>query len=247
MNLRELQDILSRLGLTEYESKTLTSLLKLNEAKAPDISREAQVPKTRVYDVLDKLVEKDLVIEIQGRPKRYRARETDKVFNELLNAKRLEIKGLEKETVKMQASFVSGTSKEESGEKVLKVKERQDFVRILAQEISKAKESVLAFTELTPKHSVLRNAIATAKSNNVEVKMLHRMEDAELAKVKELGIGLKKSLHGMEAFIIDGKKLVLALSDFKKTQPEYYFAIWNDSPIIEPLNNHFTKLWNADD
>jgi len=245
MNFRELQELLSRLGLTEYESKTLTSLLKLNEAKAPDISREAQVPKTRVYDVLDKLVERDLIIEIQGRPKRYRAREPDKVFSELLNERRREIKQLEKETTDLQSRFSAGAGEEDTGEKVLKVKEKQDFVRILAQEISKATDSVLAFTELGPRHSVLRNAISQARANNVSVKMLHALDEGELGKIRELGIELKKSMHGIEAFIIDGKKLVLALSDFKKAQPEYHFAIWNDSPIIEPLSNHFSSLWEA--
>jgi len=245
MDLREIQGILSRLGLTEYESKTLTSLLRLNEAKAPDISRAAQVPKTRVYDVLDKLVERDLVIEIQGRPKRYRARSPEKVFLELLSAKKRELKTLEKETSELRTKFNTASDEEETGEKVLKVKEKQDFVRILAQEISKAKDSVLAFTELAPKHSVLRNALAEATSRNVKVKVLHEADESEFDKVKGLGVELKKSQHGIEAFIIDNKKLVLGLSDFKKPQPEYNFAIWNDSPIIQPLRDHFSKLWEA--
>jgi len=245
MDAREMQDILSRLGLTEYESKTLTSLLRLNEAKAPDISREAQVPKTRVYDVLDKLVEKDLIIEIQGRPKRYRARASEKVFNELLTSKKQEIKHLEKETTEMQSRMTPGITEDEFGEKVLKVKETQDFVRILAQEISKAKDSVHAFTEIAPKHVVLRNAIAQAKQNKVDVKLLHALDESEVVKLRDSGVELKKADHGIEAFIIDKKKLVIALSDFKKDQPEYHFTIWHNSPIIEPLTNHFRQLWAA--
>lgn len=241
----EIRETLSGLGLTEYESKTLTSLLKLNEAKAPDISREAQVPKTRVYDVLDNLVAKDLIIEIQGRPKRYRAREPEKVFHELLNEKKKEINELEKRTRELKTRLEISSGEEESGEKVMKVKDKQDFLRILAQEIAKAKESVLAFTELASKSSVLRGALSGAKAKNVDVKILHALEESELGKMKNLGIELKKSDHNIEAFIIDGKKLVMALSDFKKTQPEYHFAIWHDSPLIEPLNNHFSQLWSS--
>ena len=65
-----IHELLKQLGLTEYESKTLNTLFQLKEEKAPEISRDAQVPKTRVYDVLDGLVKKGLVIEIQGRPKK---------------------------------------------------------------------------------------------------------------------------------------------------------------------------------
>ena len=243
MNNKELNTLLEKIGLTEYESKTLGTLFKIGEAEAPAISRMAQVPKTRVYDVLDKLVERDLVIEIQGRPKRYRAREPDKVFLELLNYKKKEIRELENETTELQSRLTVGISDEGTGEKVLKVKERQDFVRILAQEITRAKDSVLAFTELGAKQSILRNAILQAKTNNVSVKMLHALDESELGKLKDLDIEHKKSKHGIEAYIIDGKKLVMALSDFSKSQPEYHFPIWNDSPIITPLSSHFSRLW----
>jgi sugar-specific transcriptional regulator TrmB len=66
MNNKSVNEMLLQLGLTEYESKTLSTLFKMGESEAPAISRLAQVPKTRVYDVLDKLVEKNLVIEIRA-------------------------------------------------------------------------------------------------------------------------------------------------------------------------------------
>ena len=70
--------LLEKLGLTEYEAKTLGTLFNLREAEAPQISRTAQVPKTRVYDVLEKLIQRRLIIEIKGRPKLYRAVEPQK-------------------------------------------------------------------------------------------------------------------------------------------------------------------------
>jgi len=245
MNGREIFELLQRLGLTEYESKTLTSLIKLNEAKAPDVSREAQVPKTRVYDVLDKLVERDLIIEIQGRPKKYRVRETDRVFNELLNRKKSELKTLESETLELQQRLGREFKEEQAGEKVLKVKDRQDFVRILAQEIQKANNSVIAFTEETPKHSAMLKAINEARQRNVKVKVLHGLPEEELGELSRAGVEVKKAQHSIEAFIIDDKKLVLALSDLKKEKPEYHFTIWVEAPIIPMLKSHFDRNWGG--
>ena len=85
-------ELLEKLGLTEYEAKTLSTLFKLKEAQAPNISRTAQVPKTRVYDVLEKLIAKDLLIEIKGRPKLYRAIDPQKAIDLLINSKKLNYK-----------------------------------------------------------------------------------------------------------------------------------------------------------
>src|SRR3989344_3709033 len=92
----EVNTFLEKLGLTEYEAKTLSALFNLHEAEAPEISRLAQVPKTRVYDVLDRLTKKNLIIEIHGRPKRYMSIEPEKVFASLIEGKRKELHDLEK-------------------------------------------------------------------------------------------------------------------------------------------------------
>ena len=84
----ETHNLLEKLGLTEYEAKTLETLFKLKEAEAPTISRIAQVPKTRVYDVLEKLIQKNLIMEISGRPKLYRAIEPQKAIESLLVGKK---------------------------------------------------------------------------------------------------------------------------------------------------------------
>ena len=91
MNEIEIKGLLENLGLTEYEAKTLTSLFKLKESEAPQISRAAQVPKTRVYDVLDRLTKRGLIIEIYGRPKKYRVIEPNSVFSQLIENRKEEI------------------------------------------------------------------------------------------------------------------------------------------------------------
>ncbi|MCX6798723.1 MAG: hypothetical protein NTW59_01335 [Candidatus Diapherotrites archaeon] len=160
MNSADVNEILQRLGLTEYESKTLSTLFKLGEAEAPAVSRLAQVPKTRVYDVLDKLVERDLVIEIRGRPKKYRSVEAKKALESLINSKQEELQELQGKVGEVQESISALTgAKEIAGETVIKVKDKRDFERILAQEIAKAKESLIGFSEVTDKEHALREAI----------------------------------------------------------------------------------------
>ena len=240
MNNRDVNSLLLRLGLTEYESKTLATLFKMGEAEAPAISRIAQVPKTRVYDVLDKLVEKNLVIEIRGRPKRYRGMEAKKGFETLLQKRKDELQDLQSQVSGIKNFLALDLEKEEPGETVMKVKDRHDFDRILAQEIAKAKDSLSGFSELTDKDHTLKEAIGAAKEKKINVRLINAYQNQWLQKNTEM----KQLSHGLNAFIVDGKKVILALSDFKQEKPEYHFAIFHyHKPMVNALQHYFDKCW----
>ncbi len=73
---RELEDVLRFLemvGIKGYESKAYLALLSLGEATASQIASKAKIPLTRVYEVLESLVNKGLAEVRVGRPRAYRA------------------------------------------------------------------------------------------------------------------------------------------------------------------------------
>jgi len=53
--------LFKRIGLTEGEIKVYLALLKLGESSIGDIGRESKVSKSKMYDILDKLIAKGLV------------------------------------------------------------------------------------------------------------------------------------------------------------------------------------------
>lgn len=242
----EVNKFLEKLGLTEYEAKTLSALFGLKDAEAPEISRAAQVPKTRVYDVLDRLTKKELIIEIHGRPKRYMAIEPEKVFESLISDMRKNLKDIESEAENLKNSITTtqGTSEHE---KVMKVKDRNDFMKILGQEIDSAQKSVTAITPINAEHSVIRENIRNASARNVEVKLISSINESGKNIAQEFtktGAEIRELKHGMNAYIIDGKKVILALSDFNKNRPEYHFTIWQDNAhMADALMKYFDYAW----
>ena len=242
----DVNSFLEKLGLTEYEAKTLSALFNLREAEAPEISRLAQVPKTRVYDVLDRLTNKGLIIEIYGRPKKYRVVEPEKVFSELIAWKKNELRELEDTAKKMGPSIAVEISNGKR-EKVMKVKDLNDFLRILSQEVSGAKKQVIGFTGIGKEFGLLNEAIKNVPSKNIEVKLISKILDADKTMVKEMsgaGVLLKHFDHGLHAYVIDGKKVILALSDFAQHQPEYHFTIWPENKTMaNALQKYFDHCW----
>jgi len=239
---QELNELFISLGLTEYEAKCLSILTNLGEAKAPEISRLTQVPQTRVYDVLEKLAEKELIIEIKERPKKYKAIELEKTIEKLIEEKKREIQELEEKAKNIQEKLKTKTKTEQTKvEKIIKVKSLNDFAKILAEEINTAKNSIEGFSNAAIMLPHVKKTLNEAIKRNVKVRLIQNQFNSAAASIK--GIETKKQQHDSEMLIIDDKKVILTLNDLKETNPEYNFSILYKEPIVKAIKNHFLENW----
>ncbi|WP_252896647.1 TrmB family transcriptional regulator [Metallosphaera hakonensis] len=66
----EIRESLLKLGLSDYEAKTMLALMRKCSGTMREISRESGIPYQKIYQVCEGLEEKGLVKVIHGRPKR---------------------------------------------------------------------------------------------------------------------------------------------------------------------------------
>lgn len=85
----EIEEQLMRVGLTEYESKVLISIVKYGEASAKEISLSSGVPYSRVYDTINDLLKKDWIKKKDGRPSLFCVGDINDRINEYINDNRL--------------------------------------------------------------------------------------------------------------------------------------------------------------
>lgn len=64
---------LEDLGLTQYEAQCFVGLARLPQGTAKDISQVADVPRSRVYDAVDRLHKRGLVDVQESEPREYKA------------------------------------------------------------------------------------------------------------------------------------------------------------------------------
>lgn len=76
-------DALIRLGLTEYEAKCFVALTRVSQGTAKEISQLSDVPRSRVYDTVERLHQRGLVDIQQSEPRQYRAVSTDDALERL--------------------------------------------------------------------------------------------------------------------------------------------------------------------
>ena len=64
--LDDIQAVLRDLGLTSYEAKAYAVLVQRHSSTAVELARRAVIPRQRIYDVVDGLVQRGLVRPISG-------------------------------------------------------------------------------------------------------------------------------------------------------------------------------------
>ncbi|WP_247000652.1 TrmB family transcriptional regulator [Halosolutus gelatinilyticus] len=74
---------LESLGLTEYEARCFVALSRVPMATASQIANLSDVPRSRVYDAVDRLHRRGLVDVQQSEPRKYRAISSDAALESL--------------------------------------------------------------------------------------------------------------------------------------------------------------------
>jgi len=69
------------LGLTEYEATALAELLSLGRTTAPNLAEATDIPKARIYGVLESLSDRGFIKIIPGRPKEYQPKSPEEVLD----------------------------------------------------------------------------------------------------------------------------------------------------------------------
>lgn len=73
----------NELGLTEYEARCFVALSRIEQGTAKEISQLSDVPRSRVYDTVERLHKRGLVDVQQSDPRKYRAVSKDEAFEKL--------------------------------------------------------------------------------------------------------------------------------------------------------------------
>ena len=111
----ELIKSLKEFGLTEYEASAYVALTLLGSGKASEISKKANIPQSKIYEVLDSLAKKQLIEFIGGRPKEYRAIDLHLGLHTLIEMEERRIENLKKKVEKLKLKIKKLNVKEDFG------------------------------------------------------------------------------------------------------------------------------------
>ncbi|OIB55600.1 TrmB family transcriptional regulator [Natrialba sp. SSL1] len=163
-NAEEAIATLVELGLTEYEARCFVALTRLQDGTAKEISQVSDIPRSRVYDTIERLDESGLVNVQQTDPRRYKATSVETAcrrlredFDSRINAAENALKQVEE-------------PESEADEGMWAISQPDHVTDRIVTFIDSAEESIhLVVAETTVVERRIRKSIATAVDRGVEV------------------------------------------------------------------------------
>jgi len=236
--------VLRELGLTDYEARAYIALLERGVLTASQVSENADVPYSKVYETLTSLERKGWIETEKGRPRRY----YPKTPSEALATAKMQLE----EKVKAWEKTI--TSELQPFYEKREIREKPD-IWILRGEIStiaKLKEMLdKATSELMIAATVLPKALIDSvlpllqQLHRADVRILFMVsKQATPWNLKELERVAEVRVRGQMfggGVIVDGKEAILFLGEDKPT-----LVIWsNHLGLVQFARDYFQHLWDS--
>jgi len=241
---QDARKVLRELGLTDYETRAYIALLERGVLTASQVSENAGVPYSKVYETLTSLERKGWIETEQGRPGRY----YPKAPSEALATAKLQleekVKAWEKTiTSELQPFYERREIREKPDIWIL----RGEFSTVakLKDMLDKTKGELMVAAPVFPKaltDSVMP-ILQRLHSTNVKILFMVSKQAAiwnlqELESVAEVRI--RDHMFG-GGVIVDGKEAILFLGEDKPT-----LVIWsNHIGLVQFAKDYFQHLWNS--
>ena len=103
--MSEITKELSDIGLTEYEAKVYGAMLRQDLLTASDITRIGSVPRGRVYDIINQLIEKGFCETVRGAVKKFRAVAPESAIKNLVEQRRKQEQKILEAGAKLQERY----------------------------------------------------------------------------------------------------------------------------------------------
>ena len=238
MPSKTIYDAVKKIGLNDYEAKAFTSLLEFESLSAVDISVKSGIPRPRVYDILESLASKGLVISMPSRPVKFKALDLSTGFENLTKSRTEqftnsinELKQLNSELSKIVKTKTS--LNESNSENVWLLNGRKAIYSRLDDLLHNAEKEVIISSSqegLERKTKAFKKHFSTAQKKGVSIKLISNkmpILDNDLLDSK-IKISHNNKIHRLA--LIDNKQSLIFLNN--NSDHENDTAILIESPEL---------------
>lgn len=257
---KEFLNKLKDFGLNSYESKLWIALLSRGVSTAGELSDISNVPRSRAYDVLESLEKKGFIVVKVGKPIKYLAvppsevveRVKKKVIDEAHQRSNVLSHLKESELLDELSTLHSeGVKLVDPTDRSGAFRGRDKVYDHLVSMVKGAKKSITLMTSVQGferKYELLANHLKKAAKRGVDIRLavpegvdktLHAAA-SEIAQLKE------HNDHGARFCVVDGKEILLFLTNDDKVHKSYDSAVWLDAPyFVDYFNGLFDRHWGS--
>jgi len=241
---QEARRVLRELGLTTYETRAYLALLERGVLTASQVSENADVPYSKVYEILTLLERKGWIESEHGRPGRY----YPKAPSEALAAAKMQLE----ERVKAWEKTFTGElqpfyEKREIREKpdIWILRGELNTIAKLREMLDKTRSELMIAAPIVPKAfaDLVTSVLQHLQSADLKIYFMVSKQATtwnllELESFAE--VRARDQMFG-GGVIVDGKEAMLFLGEDKPT-----LVIWsNHLGLVQFAKDYFQQLWNS--
>ena len=250
---------LQQLGLNAYESRSYLVLLGHPRFKALELAARAHVPRQKIYEVLDSLVEKGFAQVVQEKTKLFSAVEPNLAIPSYLARKRQlmehEITDQSRVAAGLMDDLRALYSEGQGGRGTL------DYLRIVTEPAQTAAEYRKMLSEVRteylefsrPPYAVdplEEKLVKQARETGVACRLLLESQSLDdghrhrLAEYATAGVEVRQAASlPMKLALFDGRRGLIALLDPVITRPSWTALVFDHEGMGEAMKGLFEEYW----
>ena len=245
--------MLQKLGLTLYGAKVYAALVSTGPTNATMLAREAEVPRTKIYETLKRLEDEKWVIVEKGRPSIY----TPVYPREAIEDRKSRLYS-EIDEVADQLTMAYERQMEEENPKVWLIQGMDNIISKTSEMMGRAKHEIKLMGSLySPgEMETLKKQILMAKKRGVEVRIITRPKIKSSEGVVDIikallpvTTDIKKSKSPfIKNVIIDDREMLIMYSRVVDgvTDVDSVVAIWvANTSVASYMGSNFNMIWNS--
>jgi sugar-specific transcriptional regulator TrmB len=241
---QDARKVLRELGLTDYETRSYLALLEQGALTASQVSENAEVPYSKVYETLTSLERKGWIDAEHGRPARYYPKAPSEALATMKLRLEDKVKTWEKTILEELEPFYERREIREKPDIWILRGELSTLAK-LKEMMEKTKNELMIAAPILPKAlaDAAENMITQLNNANVKVFFMtqRKAKDWNLKRLADVAeVRVRDHMFGGGA-IADGKEAMLFLGEDKPT-----LVIWsNHLGLVQFAKEYFQYLWDS--
>ncbi len=237
--------ILQDLGLTDYEIKAYVTLLAHPGVQASEVSKDSDVPVSKIYEVLGNLERKGWVESQHSRPTRYFPKSPSTALQALRMRMEAELKASEDHLLSELMPIYEMKEIQERPD-IWIIRGDYNIIAKITESIDRVKKELLVVIPpaLNSVVDLVIPALTNVKSTgaNVRILMSGDVNERSIAKISSLAeLRLRENMFG-GGVIADATEVILLLG--RSSENREALAIWSDhAGLASFAKNYFEFLW----
>lgn len=239
-SMEKAQRLLRELGLTEYEARVYSALVSGGPSTAGELSKLANVPYSRIYDVLSRLERRGWVEVQSGRPSRYRSKSPTEVVRLIKTEEERKIKEVGEALIKELEPLYSRRAEVKRPD-VWVIRGEKNILAKVEEMLSRAEVEILislptSYWEISRMVPHLR--LLEAKNITIKVLVPQKLKLRDFRLSQKLEIRKRETLFG-GGVVVDGGEVLLILGN-----RDELLGIWsNEIGLAKFAKEYFEYLW----